>query len=114
MRRIRNDATAILRSFFAEQTVNTLSKAEKNALRQKGHRLKPVVMIGQNGLSTAVLRELDLSLNHHELMKVKIAGAEREERNHLINDMCQQLGADLVQRIGNIALIYRARPDDNR
>lgn len=91
--------------------MNAISKRDKTLLRQKGHRLKPVVMIGQNGLTESVLRELDLSLNHHELLKVKIAGAEREDRDALIARMCEQMSAELIQRIGNIALIYRKAPD---
>lgn len=91
--------------------MNAISKNDIAQLRQKGHGLKPVVMIGQNGLTEAVVRELDLSLNHHELLKVKIAGAERQERDAIIAQMCEQVAAELVQRIGNIALIYRKAPD---
>jgi RNA-binding protein len=66
-----------------------------------------VVQIGTKGLSPAVLNELTLSLEHHELMKVKVSAEDREARTALISELCQQLPCDLIQQIGNIALIYR-------
>jgi RNA-binding protein len=81
------------------------------ALRGRGHRLKPVVSIGNAGLSAAVLREIDLSLEHHELLKIRISGADRDARQAMIARICAACGADLVQAIGHVALIYRARPD---
>ena len=83
----------------------------KHDLRGRGHTLKPVVSIGNAGLSKAVLREIELSLEHHELMKIKIGGAERDERKKIITRICDQFDAELVQAIGHIALIYRKHPD---
>jgi len=91
----------------------SLPEKTRRELRARGHALKPVVSIGNAGLSTAVLRELELSLEHHELMKVRIAGAEREQRREMIARLCEQLGAELVQAVGHIALIYRPRPDQD-
>lgn len=88
-----------------------LTEKLKRELRGRGHALKPVVTIGSAGLSPAVLRELELSLEHHELMKVKIAGADRETRRAMIDQLCDTLGAELVQSIGHIALIYREAAD---
>jgi RNA-binding protein len=88
-----------------------LTEKLKRELRGRGHALKPVVTIGSAGLSPAVLRELELSLEHHELMKVKIAGADREMRRAMIDQLCDTLGAELVQSIGHIALIYREAAD---
>lgn len=88
-----------------------LTEKFKRELRGRGHALKPVVTIGAAGLSPAVLRELELSLEHHELMKVKIAGADRETRRAIIDQLCSALGAELVQSIGHIALIYREAAD---
>jgi RNA-binding protein len=88
---------------------NTMSLPEKTRreLRARGHTLKPVVSIGNAGLTEAVLRELELSIEHHELMKVRIGGAEREQRRQMIAAICEQLGAELVQAVGHIALIHR-------
>jgi len=87
----------------------SLPEKTRRELRSRGHALKPVVSIGNAGLSKAVLRELELSLEHHELMKVRIGGAERELRRQMIGDICRQLNAELVQAVGHVALIYRER-----
>ena len=88
-----------------------LNEQLKRELRGRGHALKPVVTIGGAGLSAAVMRELDLSLAHHELMKVKVAGADRDQRAVLIDTLCEKLGAELIQSIGQVALIYRPTTD---
>jgi RNA-binding protein len=84
-----------------------LLENQKRDLRQRGHALKPVVMIGNAGLSEAVVREIDRSLEHHELMKVRLGGADRESKKRLIESICESCHAELVQSIGHIALIYR-------
>ena len=89
----------------------SLTEKMKHDLRGRGHTLKPVVSIGNAGLSKAVLREIELSLDHHELMKIKIGGAERDARKQIITRICDSLDAELVQAIGHIALIYRKNPD---
>ena len=88
-----------------------LTEQQKREFRTRGHALKPVVTIGSAGLSEAVIRELDLSLEHHELMKIRISGAGRDERGKLISAVCAACGAEVVQAIGNIALIYRKSAD---
>jgi RNA-binding protein len=85
----------------------TLPENQKRELRQRGHALKPVVIIGNAGLSETVVREIDLSLEHHELMKVRLGGADRETKKQLIASICESCHAELVQSIGHIALIYR-------
>jgi len=88
-----------------------LTEKLKRELRGRGHALKPVVSIGSAGLSAAVLREIELSLEHHELMKIKIAGTDRETRRDMIDRLCAASGAELVQAVGHIALIYREAAD---
>jgi len=88
-----------------------LTEKLKRELRGRGHALKPVVSIGSAGLSEAVLREIDLSLEHHELMKIKITGTDRDTRRDLIGRLCSACGAELVQAVGHIALIYREAAD---
>jgi len=89
----------------------SLTEKMKHDLRGRGHTLKPVVSIGNAGLSKAVLREIELSLDHHELMKIKIGGTERDERKQIIARICDSLDAELVQAVGHIALVYRKKPD---
>jgi RNA-binding protein len=84
-----------------------LSDVEKKALRKKAHSLKPVVMIGQHGLTDAVLAEVDIALNAHELIKVRIRGADKNERTEQCAQIKHQLNAEVVHQIGGIAVLYR-------
>lgn len=79
----------------------------KQALKAQAHHLKPVVMLGNKGLTPAVIDETNIALTAHELIKVKINGAEKEDRQTIAEEMCQTLEATLVQLIGNTAIIYR-------
>jgi RNA-binding protein len=89
----------------------TISPDERRALRAQAHPLKPVVMIAQNGLTDAVLKEIELALTSHELIKVRVFDAEREQRDEWLNAACEALGAAPVQRIGNILVLYRPNPE---
>lgn len=84
----------------------------KKTLKAQAHHLKPVVLLGAKGLTDAVVAETDIALNAHELIKVKINGAEKEDRIAMANSLCQQLSADLVQMIGNTAIIYRKKQEE--
>jgi RNA-binding protein len=95
-------------------TMSSLTEKQKQHLRGLGHKLKPVVMIGAQGFTPAVRNELDLSLTRHELLKVRISAGDREVRDALIEQICAESTAQLVQRIGNIALLYRRNPDKPR
>lgn len=90
-----------------------LTTDRKKALRTLGHNLKPVVTVAGKGLSEGVMEELGRALEDHELIKVKLMVADRELRHQLIGELCEKSGAELVQEIGKIALIYRAaqKPD---
>lgn len=87
-----------------------MKSEEKRNLRAQAHALKPVIMIGQAGLTPAVLAETELALDKHELIKVKIR-AEREERKQISEQICHETGAELIQSIGQIAVLYRLNPD---
>jgi RNA-binding protein len=76
-------------------------------LRAIGHHLKPLVMLGGKGLSEALLGEVNRALDDHELIKVRVSVEDRDQRDALIAELCEQTGAQLVQRIGHIALILR-------
>ena len=86
---------------------STLSNLEKKALRSKAHSLKPSVIIGQHGLTEAVLAEIDVALNAHELIKVRIRGADKIKRTGLCEQMEEQLNAEVVDQIGFIAVLHR-------
>jgi RNA-binding protein len=83
---------------------------QKHWLRAQAHHLKPVVTLGQAGLTEAVLAELETALDHHELLKVKVGGADREERDAIVRTIAGRTGSELIQRIGNTATFYRANP----
>lgn len=92
----------------------TLTEAQQKFLRGRGHDLKPLILIGNAGLSEAVFAEFDSTITHHELIKVKIRGADRDTRDAIIAELCERGAATLVQKIGNVALLYRANPEQNR
>lgn len=79
----------------------------KKSLKAQAHHLKPVVLLGAKGLTEAVIAETDVALQAHELIKVKINGAEKEDRIVMANELCQQLQAELIQIIGNTVIMYR-------
>ena len=91
-----------------------LTEKFKRELRQRGHALKPIVLVGSAGLSEAMVREIDRSLEHHELMTVRIAGMDRATKAQLIASICESCHAELVQSIGHIALIYRRQTNPRR
>lgn len=90
----------------------TLNPAQRRELKARAHHLRPVVMIGDAGLTPTVAREIDIGLKSHELIKVRVLGDDREARKSLIDSICSQLDAAAVQHIGKILVFYRPRPDD--
>ncbi len=86
---------------------------EIKQLRAIGHKLKPVVTIAGNGLNEGVMTELERALSDHELIKVKLAVGSREARTEITRDICDRSGAELIQGIGNVVLLFRraAKPD---
>lgn len=88
-----------------------LSPTEKRALMARAHALDPVVMIGSSGLTPAVLKEIDVSLKGHELIKVKAASADRETRALMMSEICGATGAEPVQSIGRMLVLYRKNPE---
>ena len=85
--------------------------AQKKYLRKLGHKLKPVVIIGNSGLSESVLTELFSTINHHELIKIKIKASNRIIRDQIIDEICKKTATQLVTQIGGIALIYKKNPE---
>lgn len=85
----------------------SLSPEQRRAYRAIAHDLKPVLIVGDRGLSEGVQEELERALNDHELIKVKVASSDREARRALIDELCRASGAELVQSIGKIAVLLR-------
>ncbi|OQW74632.1 MAG: RNA-binding protein [Proteobacteria bacterium ST_bin11] len=86
-----------------------MNPIQKKKLKAQAHPLNPVVIIGQAGLTDAVIKEINVALDAHELIKVKIR-AERDERAAIREQICTQTTAELVQSIGQVAIIYRLNP----
>ena len=91
-----------------------LSEAQKKYLRGLGHSLKPLVMVGDAGLSESLLAEFESTLAHHELLKVRVRVGDRKARDAIIEELCGTSGAALVQRVGNMALLYRENPEKQK
>ena len=83
------------------------SKSQCKYLRRKGHDLKPIIFIGGSGLTDNVFSELDGALEHHELLKVRVRVGDRDKRNALLDKLLKRSAATLLQRTGNVALLYR-------
>ncbi len=84
-----------------------LSPEKKKQFRTIGHRLNPIVTIASNGLSDGVLAELNRALDDHELIKIKLAIAEREDRKEIVAELETLPNVELVQEIGKVVLLYR-------
>jgi RNA-binding protein len=90
-----------------------LSESQKKFLRGLGHELKPVIMVSDAGLTDSVLNEFSSTIEHHELIKVRVRVGDRKTRDDIISELCEKGSAELVTRIGNVALVYR-RNDENQ
>lgn len=91
----------------------TLSNDDKKHLRRLGHNLNPVVTVASKGLSDSVLTEIDRALNDHELIKVKLAVGDSDTKKQVIDAICEQLSAQVVQSIGHIVLLLRKADKPN-
>lgn len=88
-----------------------LTPAERSELRSQAHALNPVVMIGESGLTPAVVKEADAALNAHGLIKVRVLGDDREARLAYYETLCSELDAAPVQHIGKLLVLYRPKKD---
>ncbi|MFN2644265.1 MAG: ribosome assembly RNA-binding protein YhbY [Burkholderiales bacterium] len=84
-----------------------LSAAQRKELKARAHKLEPVVLIGNNGVTDQVVREVDSALKAHELIKVRAPGLERDAREEAMQNLCERTGAEPVQAIGKIFVMYR-------
>jgi RNA-binding protein len=90
----------------------TLSNKQKQHLKGLAHSLKPVVQLGNNGLTEGVLAEIDGAIKHHELIKVKIPTDDKEEKTLIIDAIVRETGAIKVHTIGHVLVLYK--PSDDR
>lgn len=91
-----------------------LTPAERSELRSQAHGLKPVVLIGDAGLTPAVMKEIDAGLNVHGLIKVRVFGDDREARTAMYDSVCAELGAAPIQHIGKLLVLYRPKKEEEK
>jgi RNA-binding protein len=89
-----------------------LTPAERKALKAKAHKLEPVVHIGAKGLTEEVIAEIDRALKAHELIKVRAGSLARDARDDAFGSICERTGAESVQQVGKVFVLYRKRPVD--
>ncbi len=88
-----------------------LTPTQRRELKARAHALSAVVIVGGNGLSPAVLKEIDVALKAHGLIKVQVAGEDRETRGLMMDQICAELQAEPVQSIGRMLVVYRELPE---
>ena len=84
-----------------------LSTSQRKALKARAHRIEPVVLVGAKGLTDEVLAEIERALKAHELIKVRAPSLEREAREHALAAICERTGAQAVQQIGKVWVLFR-------
>jgi RNA-binding protein len=84
-----------------------LNTAQRTHLRRLGHALEPVVLVGQNGISPNLVAEFERALNDHELVKVRARVGDRKLRDEILDELARSAGAEIIQRVGHVALYYR-------
>lgn len=88
-----------------------MDKSQIKQLKALAHKLKPIVTVGQHGMKDSIGEELDIALNFHQLVKLKVNLGDRDARDALITELSNKYKAELIQRIGNIAVLYRRNFD---
>jgi RNA-binding protein len=88
-----------------------MTPKQRQKLKADAHKLKPIVYIGYQGLTVAVNKEIDRGLNDHELIKMRIQNDDREVRRQWFAEICKTHGAELIQQIGCVGVLYRKNPD---
>ena len=94
----------------ASNPKTSLTPSERQALKGRAHRLNPVVMIAEAGLTASVLAEIERNLAAHELIKIRIFNTDRDVRERLMTEVCAATAAQPVQHIGKILVVYREKP----
>ena len=89
----------------------TLTGKQKNYLRGIAHSKHPIVSIGNKGLTEAVIKELEIALEQHELVKIKLPGGSKIEKAAILSEITEKSNSESVQLIGNVCVVYRASED---
>ena len=84
-----------------------MTPREKKLLKARAHKLDPIVIVGGKGLTDAVVAEIDLALKSHELIKVRAGAMDRHERAEAFSAICERTGAEPVQQVGKVFVIFR-------
>jgi RNA-binding protein len=90
--------------------MRTLTAPERRAMRAKAHHLHPVVIVGQQGLTPTVMREIEINLRAHELMKIRVFNDDRAARERMLEQICGELDAAPVQHLGKLLVVWRPAP----
>lgn len=90
-----------------------ITTKQKQLLKGKAHNLKPIVFIGNNGLTDNVIKEINRGLEDHELIKIRIQESDRDSRQALFTEICDKVSALPIQMIGSIGIIYRENEEEN-
>ncbi len=88
-----------------------MDKSRLKQLKALAHKLKPIVTVGQHGMKDSINDELSIAIDFHQLVKIKVNLGKREERDALINDLANTHHAQIIQKIGNTAVLYRRNPE---
>jgi len=90
-----------------------VTSKERRALKARAHALEPTVLVGHDGLTDAVVEEIDRALSAHELIKVRAGGDDRDARRTLMDAICARTGAEAVQHVGKVLVLWRPAPEDH-
>lgn len=90
-----------------------VSPRERASLKARAHSLEPVVQIGHSGVTDQLVKEVDRALRAHELIKVRVIAADRDEREEICDDIATRTGAAAVQRVGKVLVLWRPNPDED-
>ena len=93
--------------------MNDITSEQRRALRAKAHHLRPAVVVGTHGLTPSVLREIDVALKAHELVKIRVFSDARSDREDLLAQICTALDCAPVQHLGKLLIVWRRNPELN-
>jgi len=98
---------SLIQANLLRNLLMNLNKKQIQHLKGVAHPLKPVVLLGNNGLTEAVVAEIDYALNHHELIKVKIPTEDKETKSLIVDAICRETNSTKIQVIGKTLVVYR-------
>ncbi len=93
--------------------MKSLAGSQRTYLRGLAHKLRPVIQVGKNGITPELIKAVDEALTIHELIKIKY-GDFKEEKKELSEDIAQQTSSETVGLIGNVVILYRQNPDEEK